>query len=88
MHEKSCNREKSLAFGLKITSFFGSTSNLDNFQHRLGTSFWRVMISPSGLGQGILKIQGIPVQRAHCIELVQSHYQSEQQVCDAPAVVI
>ena len=31
-------------------------------------------------GQGILKIQGIPVQRAHCIELVQSHYQSEQQV--------
>jgi len=30
-------------------------------------------------GFRILKIQGIPVQRAHCIELVQSHYQSEQQ---------
>ena len=29
---------------------------------------------------GILKIQGIPLQRAHCKELVQSHYASAQQV--------
>lgn len=53
-----------------------------NLQHRLGYPAFGAIISNfrGVFGQGILKIQGIPVQRAHCIELVQSHYQSEQQV--------
>lgn len=32
-----------------------------------------------GPAPGILKIKGIPVQRAHCRELVQSHFEAEQK---------